>query len=52
MFIFKTFKSLFKNQDAPNALEQLGILQIQRPMSIDFDKIINEFVSNGIGGRQ
>lgn len=48
----KRLKSYLRTIMGQERLSNLASLQIQRSVPIDFDKIIDEFVSNGVGGNR
>jgi len=48
----KRLKSYLRTSMGQERLSGLALLQIQREVPIDFDKVIDEFVSNGVGGNR
>jgi len=52
IFLFKSFKKLFKNQHGTRAFSLSELAPFQRLVLIDFEKIIDEYVSNGVVGNR
>lgn len=48
----RRLKSYLRTSIGQERLSSLAVLQIERSVSIDFDKVIDEFVSNGVGGNR
>lgn len=48
----RRLKSYLRTSMGQERLSSLAVLQIQRSVSIDFERVIDEFVSNGEGGNR